>query len=86
MRFGATTPRQTEWTCVDIPFNQIKHQVMIGIMLFRKLLGIASPRDRQAEQRSMAKCVLTGKKTSFGHSRSFSFKLTNRKCETTWCL
>ncbi len=27
----------------------------------------------------MAKCVLTGKRTSFGHSRSFSFKLTNRK-------
>jgi large subunit ribosomal protein L28 len=27
----------------------------------------------------MAKCVLTGKKTSFGHSRSFSHKLTNRK-------
>ncbi|PJF48780.1 MAG: 50S ribosomal protein L28 [Chloroflexi bacterium] len=26
----------------------------------------------------MAKCALTGKKTTFGHSRSFSFKLTNR--------
>ncbi|MFC1465210.1 MAG: 50S ribosomal protein L28 [Candidatus Brachytrichaceae bacterium NZ_4S206] len=26
----------------------------------------------------MAKCAFTGKKTSFGHSRSFSFKLTNR--------
>lgn len=26
----------------------------------------------------MAKCVMTGKKKSFGHSRSFSFKLTNR--------
>ncbi|MCS6773733.1 MAG: 50S ribosomal protein L28 [Anaerolineae bacterium] len=28
----------------------------------------------------MAKCYFTGKKTSFGHSRSFSFKLSNR----TW--
>ncbi len=26
----------------------------------------------------MAKCYFTGKKRSFGHSRSFSFKLTNR--------
>ena len=26
----------------------------------------------------MAKCVFTGKKTSFGHSRSFSFHLVNR--------
>jgi len=26
----------------------------------------------------MAKCAMTGKKTSFGRSRSFSFKLTNR--------
>ncbi|GIV84058.1 MAG: 50S ribosomal protein L28 [Candidatus Roseilinea sp.] len=26
----------------------------------------------------MAKCAFTGKKTTFGHSRSFSFKLTNR--------
>lgn len=26
----------------------------------------------------MAKCYFTGKKTSFGHSRSFSHKLTNR--------
>ena len=26
----------------------------------------------------MAKCYFTGKKKSFGHSRSFSFKLTNR--------
>lgn len=26
----------------------------------------------------MAKCVMTGKKKTFGRSRSFSFKLTNR--------
>lgn len=26
----------------------------------------------------MAKCAITGKKKTFGHSRSFSFKLTNR--------
>jgi large subunit ribosomal protein L28 len=26
----------------------------------------------------MAKCHFTGKKKTFGHSRSFSFKLTNR--------
>ncbi len=26
----------------------------------------------------MAKCYFTGKRRSFGHSRSFSFKLTNR--------
>lgn len=28
----------------------------------------------------MAKCYITGKKTSFGHSRSFSYKLSRR----TW--
>jgi len=28
MRFGATTPRQTEWTCVDIPYSSCKYQVV----------------------------------------------------------